>query len=121
MESFGQALKRLRTSKRKTLREVGSHTGKSISYLSDIEHDRKHPPKLETVHKIESFLGGEIGYLVNLALMARSTAKQSIAQRAKMNREFSTVLLRADELPANKKEVALKKFLETLDELAEDS
>ena len=120
MDSFGKALKMVRTSKKKTLREVGNHINASISYISDIEHDRKNPPKLDTVLKIEQFLGIKDGSLVQLARKIRSTATPTIAQRVKMNPELSTVLLRADELPDNKKEAALRKFMQALNELEEE-
>ncbi len=121
MRSFGDALKRARTSKKLTLREVADYIGKSIGYISDIEHDRKRPPDLETIAKIEDFLGIQDGSLLDLARKIRSNAKPSLNQRLKMNPKLSTVLLRAEELPDEKRDEALDKILETLKQFEEET
>jgi len=121
MENFGEALKKARKSRKATLREVGEHVGKSIGYISDIEHNRKRPPDLETVSRIEDFLGIEDGSLVKLAKMIRKQIKTSMPQTLRMNPKLSTVLLRAENLPEDKKDAALDKLLEALREFEEDS
>ena len=71
---------------------------KSISYLSDIEHDRKGPPDLETVKKMEEVLGIAAGKLMDLANKLRKNELKSMSQRIKMKPELSELLLRADKL-----------------------
>lgn len=97
MKSFGEEFKRLRKMSRVTLREIGEYVGKSIGYLSDVEHDRKGPPDLDTVEKIERFLGVKEGYLVNLAANIRKQTPMNVVERIKMRPKLSEVLLRADE------------------------
>lgn len=120
MESFGEALKTARKSKRATLREVSDYIGKSIGYISDIEHNRKRPPDLDTVSKIEDFLGISDGSLLNLAKIIRKKVKPSLPQRLKMNPKLSTVLLRAENLPDDKKDAAMDKLLEALKQFEEE-
>ena len=45
MASFGAALTAARTKAGISLREVARRSGFSAPYLSDIEHDRRHPPR----------------------------------------------------------------------------
>lgn len=116
MESFGEKLKEVRTAHKATLREVGDYIGKSIGYISDIEHGRKRPPDLETVSKIENFLGIEDGFFVNLARKARRKVNPRLSQKLSTNPKLSTVLLRAEKLPDKK----LDKLLEAITKLEED-
>ena len=96
MESFGEALREARKAKRITLRKIAEHIGKSIGYLSDVEHERKRPPNLELVSKIEDFLGVEDGKLLRLAKKFRKSPKE-MTQRIRMKPRLSEVLLRADQ------------------------
>ncbi|PNX50086.1 MAG: hypothetical protein BV456_07915 [Thermoplasmata archaeon M8B2D] len=121
MESFGNKLRQARISKKATLRELGEFVGKTIGYISDIEHDRKRPPKLDIVSEMEDFLGIKDGHLLALARKIRSTAKPTLTHRLKMNPELSSVLLRADQLPNDKKEKALNEFLKTLKQFEEET
>ena len=116
MESFGKTLKKYRAAQKVTLREIGKYVGKSIGYISDIEHDRKRPPDLETVSKIEDFLGIEDGNLVTLARKMRQNIVPSLSRKLKQNPELSHVLLRAEKLPEKK----FKKLIETLNKLEEE-
>jgi len=69
---FGASLKKYRKLKKVTLRELSEKIGKSIGYLSDIEHGRKRPPDLEMVNKIEIFLSVEDGELLLIANRERN-------------------------------------------------
>jgi transcriptional regulator with XRE-family HTH domain len=120
MESFGKVLKRARKSKQATLRELGDKVGLSVGYISDIEHDRKRPPDLNTVGLIEDFLGIKDNSLINLAHKIRNYIKPSLTQRIKMNPELSHVLLRADDLPDNKKDRTMKQFIEILNNVEKE-
>ena len=60
---FGEALRKARTDKRVTLRVLSKHVGLSISHLLDIENNRKSPPMLDIVEKIEEYLGINDGRL----------------------------------------------------------
>jgi transcriptional regulator with XRE-family HTH domain len=98
METFGDALKKARVAKRFTLREVGRYIGKSVSYLSDIEQDRKGPPDVETVRKIEEFLGMTDNPLVILASKLRNKVPQDITQRIQRRPQLAELLTRTDDL-----------------------
>jgi transcriptional regulator with XRE-family HTH domain len=95
--SFGEVLKNAREGKRITLRKLSEHVIKSVSYLSDIENNRKGPPKLDTVAKIEECLGVNDGSLVALASRLRRKIPKSITNRIVMMPKLSETLLRADE------------------------
>lgn len=96
--SFGEILKGVRASQKVTLRELAKEIGKTIGYISDIEHNRKRPPDLETVREIESFLKAKPGTLVNMALEIRNKTPHNLSQKLKMRPILSEVLLRADNL-----------------------
>ena len=98
MESFGEAFRKARVAKKITLREIGEYVGKSIGYLSDIEHGRKRPPSLDTVSEIEEFLGIEDGRLMDMARKLRKKVSKNLTKRIKMRPQLSTLLLRADDL-----------------------
>jgi len=115
MASFGLTLKKARISKKATLREIGEYIGKSIGYISDIEHDRKRPPDLETVSKIEDFLGVEDGSLLKLAKKIRKNMKPSLSTRFKQKPKLKYALLRAEKIYED--EDKLNKLLETLNKL----
>ena len=57
-----------------------------------MEHNRKKPPKLELVSKIEDFLGIEDGVLLSLAKKYRKIPKE-MTQRIRMRPRLSSVLL----------------------------
>jgi len=95
--SFGESLKKAREGKRITLRKLGEYVGKSVSYLSDIENNRKRPPKLETVAKIEECLSVNDGSLVTFASRLRRKIPKRIANRIVMMPKLSEALLRTDE------------------------
>lgn len=98
METFGEALKQARVAKRYTLREVADYIDKSVSYLSDIEQDRKGPPDVETVRKIEEFLGITNHSLVTLAAKLRSKIPADITQRIQRRPQLAELLTRTDNL-----------------------
>jgi len=52
MENFGEYMKNLRDEQRLSLRDVAAQTGVSISYLTQIEHDRKKNPGPDILKKL---------------------------------------------------------------------
>lgn len=96
MESFGEAFREARITKKLTVREVAEHVGKSIGYLSDVEHNRKRPPKLELVSELEDFLGIEDGKLLRLAAKFRKKVPKEVTNKIRMAPRLSAALLRAD-------------------------
>jgi len=96
--------------KRMTLREIGERIGKSIGYLSDIEHDRKGPPDLKTIEQIEILLGVSNNSLVKLAAEIRRQRPQDVSQRIRMRPILSEILLRADEFSDDELKEILKQF-----------
>jgi transcriptional regulator with XRE-family HTH domain len=96
--SFGDAFRKARAARGVTVRKIAEYVDKPISYLSDIEHERKLPPDLETVRKIEDFLGIKDSSLVKIASRARKKAPLNLAQRLRARPLLSEMLLRADDL-----------------------
>ena len=96
MESFGEAFREARIAKKLTVREVAEHVEKSIGYLSDVEHNRKRPPKLELVSELEDFLGIEDGKLLRLAAKFRKKVPKEVTNKIRMAPRLSEALLRAD-------------------------
>ncbi len=109
-KTFGEAFREARKAKRATLREIAGNVGMSIGYLSDIEHNRKNPPDLSVVEKIERFLGVHDHALINLAATFRRLRPSDVTQRIRIKPILSEILLRADECS----EEELKSILEQL-------
>ena len=112
MESFGRILKEVRKAKKLTLQEIGNYIGKSVGYISDIEHERKGPPDLETVRKIEECMGITDDSLVSLASKLRRKISPNVTQRIKMRPKLSELLLRADTLSDKELESLINKLSE---------
>jgi transcriptional regulator with XRE-family HTH domain len=98
METFGKMLKQARVTKRFTLKELSKYTGKAISYLSDIEHNRKRPPDIETVKKIESFLDIKDEILSDLALKLRKKLPKNFQRKIMTKPKLAEALLRGEDL-----------------------
>lgn len=117
MTSFGKTLKNARTAKKCTLRKLADNIDRSISYLSDIEHDRKQPPNLEIVSKMEGFLEVNDGTLVNLANQIRKSINvewgnaSKLSRKLKTDQRFATIMHRVKSLTDDKKDKLIK-FLE---------
>lgn len=97
MENFGETLRKERVAKRVTLRKVSEYVGRSIGYLSDIENNRKGPPNLEIVRKIEELFCIDDGKLINLAAKLKRKVPKDVKQRIQMSPKLSEALLRADD------------------------
>jgi transcriptional regulator with XRE-family HTH domain len=97
MTGFGEALRRVRVDRRITLKQLSKFTKKSMGYLSDIEHERRRPPDLETVNKIEESLGINDGSLVNMASKLRKNISPEVTNLLHNNPRLSEALLRADD------------------------
>ena len=110
MKSFGEAFKEARKKKRITLRKIADFVGKSIGYLSDIEHDRKGPPPLPVVEQIENILGMRDHFLLNLAADIRRQKPTDFTKRIQMRPILSELLLRADEQSDEELEKILEGF-----------
>lgn len=96
--SFGQLLIEVRSQKRMKLREISEFTGLSISYLSDLEHERKRAPESEIVAKIEKCLGITDGSLSSQAKEERERKLHPEAKKLFLTRpELHYALLRAAE------------------------
>lgn len=108
MNEFAEVFRQARM-KNKTLREIGEHVNLSIGYLSDVEHGRKNPPDLETVRKIENFLGITDGRMEAAALRTKRHTHVGIASRLKARPQLRELLLRADNLDDDKLNDLIKK------------
>lgn len=95
--NFGQLLKEARKKSEKTLKEVSQVAGLSLGYISDIEQGRRKAPALETVRKVEAYLGVTDGRLVRAAqseMDLQTEAKTIFRRRPELNMQ----LLRASDM-----------------------
>jgi transcriptional regulator with XRE-family HTH domain len=120
MESFGEAFRKARKAQKVTLRQISNYVGKSIGYLSDVEHDRKRPPKLDIVSRIEEVLAIRDQSLINLAAKLRQKIPDEVTQKFKMTPKLSEVLLRADEdLTDDEFEELMNKWVDAYEKIKE--
>src|SRR6266705_680101 len=98
MDLFGDVFKRAKLAKKATLRELAEFTGKSIGYLSDVLQKRKGPPDLETVTKIEKFLGVKDHSLLHAAARERAAKPSNLARRVKSRPLLREALLRMEDM-----------------------
>ncbi len=106
MAGFGEALKGARKAKGYTLKKLAGNIGTSISYLSDIEHDRKPPPSLELVSKMEEFLGVNDDTLVSLANQIRKSIKatSNLSRKLKADQRSVTIMYMVERLTDEEKD-----------------
>ena len=80
-ESFGSFLRRKRKQKGLTLQLVASQLGIAVSYLSDIEHDRRYPPenRIPRFASILSLSEDETAYLYDLAAKEKAKGPSDIS------------------------------------------
>lgn len=98
MSKFGKEFRSERIARRYTLKAVSDYVGKSISYLSDVEHGRKGIPDSNTIKLIEDFLGITDRKLSTLADLLRKEIPTDLIQEIQTRQSFSNVLARlADE------------------------
>ena len=109
MESFGKTLKKYRSEKRITLRDLHRTVGLSIGYLSDIEHDRRNPPEITNVIKIEDALGIASGILVTIARNMKK-ASADFNERIRVKPKLAELLLRAEDLTNEELEDIINKM-----------
>jgi len=99
-DSFAELFREARLEAGITFRVIAAHCGKTISYLSDVEHRRKHAPRLPIVAKIEECLGVTDGRLTAAARLERL--------------EFAPIIRRAV-----RARPAVAELLENLDRISE--
>lgn len=97
MESFGKILKKYRSEKRITLRDLHRKVDLSVGYLSDIEHGRRNPPDINSVIKIEDALGITKGILVTIARNMKK-ASADFNEKIRIKPKLAELLLRAEDL-----------------------
>jgi transcriptional regulator with XRE-family HTH domain len=92
--SFGGLLKEARKKQEKTLKEVSQVAGLSLSYISDMEQERRKAPSLDVVKKIEAFLGITNGALAKAA-QAEMNMQTEVRTIFRKRPELNMQLLRA--------------------------
>jgi transcriptional regulator with XRE-family HTH domain len=97
MNQFGKAFRDERLAARMTLRSTSLEVGKSISYLSDVEHGRKGVPDTETVAKLEAALGVTDQRLSKIADEERRRGPRRAWRSIRKQTLLVNALLRADE------------------------
>jgi len=78
---LGEMIKQLRKEQRKTLKEISEQTNLSISFLSQLEHN-KTSATLESLRKISDALGVNPSYFFSIEKEVGTSASQSVVQRA---------------------------------------
>lgn len=94
MNKFGKAFRKERIEREITLRKISERAGKSISYLSDVEHGRRGVPDLNTVALIEEALGINDGHLVKLASQLQRSVPLEVLQEVQTRPQVSDFLMR---------------------------
>lgn len=111
--NFGQLLQAARQKKRMILRKLANITGLSISYLSDMEHSRRKPPKMAYVKIIEKALEIDDGSLQMAAKKENDIAKE-MKEFVMTRPQAAYAFLRAAE---NKTEEELNRMFKKIEEL----
>lgn len=113
--TFAEAFRSARRERRITLRKLGDFLNLSIGYLSDLEHERKDPPKLEIVAKIEQFLNITDGSLLLLANESRkkNQTRYNMVNKLRTDPKLSTILMRAEQLSDEEKD----RLIESLNQM----
>lgn len=81
-ETFGEFISRKRKEKGMTLQLMSSQLGITVSYLSDIEHNRRYPPeeRLPRIAAVLSLKGEEITKMYDLAASSRDTTPADLSE-----------------------------------------
>lgn len=121
MLSFGQLVRDARRRERKKLREVAAASGLTISYISDIEHGRKNPPKTDAIKKIQNFLNIPDNALL-IAAEKEASINTEIDQRMRtlMSRQPAFGVLSLLRAAADMPEEEFNLFIQNLEKKQED-
>lgn len=81
-ETFGDFISRKRKEKGMTLQLMSSQLGITVSYLSDIEHNRRYPPedRLPRIASVLNLKGEEITKMYDLAASSRDTTPADLSE-----------------------------------------
>ena len=109
-DSFAELFREAKLRAEVTHRTIGTHVGKSISYLSDIEHKRKGAPSLDVVMKIEEVLFITDGRLVEAAKRERIDWSSVVNNAVKTRPLVISLLQNLDKIA----DEDLKEFLEVV-------
>jgi len=72
---FGDRIRQLRKDKKKKLRDVASALGVSVVYVSDVERNRRTPPRIEVLEKwVEAIEAGQ--HFEELVALATDSRKR---------------------------------------------
>ena len=93
MQNFAEILKAYRIKEKKTLKEVSTYINKSIGYLSDIEHQRKPPPKIEIIKAIENYLNIQDSSLLKSASNNNYKFIKKLKEKSKHNFNLYNLLV----------------------------
>lgn len=96
MSKFGKAFRKERIEREMTLRKISEQVGKSISYLSDVEHGRRGVPDLKTVALIEAALGVNDGHLLKLASQLQRSVPAQVLEEVQTRPQLSNFLMRVN-------------------------
>ncbi len=102
--NFGDFIVAKRAEKQISLRKMAEIIGVSAPYWSDVEKNRKNPPKIETLRKIAGILclnDEETTYMLDLAGKERNSLAPDIPEYIMQNDYVATALRTARDLGAD--------------------
>ena len=86
--NFGATIRRLRTEKDISLRELARKTGITPAFISKMEQGKSSPPKAENIEKIAQLLHMDADDLLELADRIDHHSTEILKKRRKLMRNF---------------------------------
>ncbi len=102
--NFGDFITAKRLKKQISLRKMAEYVGVSAPYWSDVEKNRKNPPKIESLRKIAGILvlnNEETTCMLDLAGKERNAVAPDLPEYIMQNDYVATVLRTARDLGAD--------------------
>jgi len=90
---FGDRIRQIRKEKKKHLKDVAQALGVSIVYVSDVERNRRTPPRIEVLEKWVEALGAN-EYFDELMTLATTSRKRISIKVDKLSPHVVRTLLR---------------------------
>lgn len=109
---FGGFIRKKRLEKKMSIRKMAEAVGVSCVYLSDIEKNRRRPPRMDLVRKIAHVLGVNEEELMDFACVCRGEISEDLEMYLVQNKAARDAVRKAKEVGAGDSE--WKKFLEII-------
>jgi len=102
VDTFGKVVRKERIDANIGLREMARYLNVAPSYLSDIENERRNPPKIEVIEKIASKLHLNLEQLSDLAGKSKDSIPPDLPGKVKEKKELVALLRTASKLSPEK-------------------